>query len=55
MFTKKLREREREEVNKKRKRVEDAKYEELREQAEQDKEATKATLRRYRERWSKKK
>jgi hypothetical protein len=44
-----------EEVNKKRKRVEDAKYEELIEQSRQDKEATEATLRRHRERWGKKK
>jgi len=50
VFTEKLREREREEVNKKRKRVENAKYEELREQAERDKEATEAALRRHRER-----
>jgi hypothetical protein len=43
------------EVNKKRKTVGDAKYEELREQAERDKEASEASLQRHRERWSKKK
>jgi hypothetical protein len=43
-----------EEVNKKRKRVEDVKYEELVEQSRQDNEATEATLRTYRERWGKK-
>ena len=55
MFTEKLWEREREEINKKRKSVEDAKCEELREQAEWDKEATEASLGRHRKRWSKKK